>query len=174
MVGWILRTFRRRSKGVMLALWKTVVQSILDYCSQLWSPSDQSSISLLEGVAKAFTARVSGMEGLDYWDRLQQLGMYSQERRRERYQLMFIWKLSQGRVTGYSLPFHNNDRRGTHVIVPPLANRSPSAVRKVREASLQVKGEGRERPWPIHFLTKWINSDLTCSWEHVNHDNLHV
>jgi ribonuclease P/MRP protein subunit RPP40 len=66
MVGWTLRTFRRRSKGVMITLWKTVVQSKLDYCSQLWSPSDQSSISLLEGVAKAFTARVSGMEGLDY------------------------------------------------------------------------------------------------------------
>ena len=81
MVGWILRTFRRRSKGVMITLWKTVVQSKLDYCSQLWSPSDQSSISLLEGVAKAFTARVSGMESLDYWDRLKQLGMYSQERR---------------------------------------------------------------------------------------------
>ena len=151
MVGWILRTFSRRSKGVMITLWKTVVQSKLDYCSQLWSPSDQSSISLLEGVAKAFTARVSGMEGLDYWDRLKQLGMYSQERRRERYQLMFIWKLSQGLVTGYSLPFQNSDRRGTHVTVPPLSSGSPSSVRKAREASLQVKGARLFNIMPIHL-----------------------
>ena len=106
---------------------------------------------MLEGVAKAFTARVSGMEGLDYWDRLQQLGMYSQERRRERYQLMFIWKLSQGLVTGYSLPFQNNDRRGTHVLVPLLASRSTSALRKAREASLQVKGARLYNLMPLHL-----------------------
>ena len=151
MVGWILRTFRRRSKGVMLTLWKTVVQSKLDYCSQLWSPSNQSSISLLEGVAKAFTARISGMEGLDYWERLHQLGMYSQERRRERYQVMFIWKLSQGLITGYSLPFQNSDRRGTYVLVPPLASSSPSAVRKARESSLQVKGARLYNLMPLHL-----------------------
>ena len=37
--------------------------------------------------------------------------MYSQERRRGRYQIIFIWKLSQGLVTGYSLPFQQNERR---------------------------------------------------------------
>ena len=117
-----------------------MVQSKLDYCSQLWSPSNQSSISLLEGVAKSFTARVSGMQDLDYWDRLKQLDMYSQERRRERYQLIFIWKLSQGLVSGYSLPFQTSERRGTLALVPPFAINSPSAVKKAREASLQVKG----------------------------------
>ena len=94
MVGWVMRTFRSRSQGLMITLWKSLIQSKLDYCSQLWSPSDQASISKLEGVARSFTARVSGMEGLDYWERLQNLNMYSQERRRERYQIIFIWKLS--------------------------------------------------------------------------------
>ena len=37
MVGWILRTFRRISRGAMITLWKSMVQSKLDYCSQLWS-----------------------------------------------------------------------------------------------------------------------------------------
>ena len=66
--------------------------------------------------------------------------MYSQERRRERYQIIFIWKLSQALVTGYSLPFQHSDRRGLIVTVPPMATHSPPAVRKAREASLQVKG----------------------------------
>ena len=70
MVGWVMRTFRRRSRGLMLTLWKSLIQSKLDYCSQLWSPNDQASISKLEGVARSFTARVSGTEGMDYWDRL--------------------------------------------------------------------------------------------------------
>ena len=140
MVGWVMRTFSRRSKFLMLTLWKTLIQSKLDYCSQLWSPCDQASISKLEGVARSFTARVSGTDDMDYWERLKYLGMYSQERRRERYQIIFIWKLSQGLVTGYHLPFQQNERRGRHVAVPPMATHSPSAVRKAREASLQVKG----------------------------------
>ena len=52
MVGWVLRTFRRRSRTLMLTLWKSLIQSKLDYCSQLWSPSDQASISSLEAVAR--------------------------------------------------------------------------------------------------------------------------
>ena len=124
MVGWVMRTFRRRSRTIMLTLWKSLIQSKLDYCSQLWSPSDQSSISKLEGVARAFTARVDNMDGLDYWERMFKLGMYSQERRRERYQIIFIWKLSQGLVTGYNLPFQQNERRGLLVVVPQMASKS--------------------------------------------------
>ena len=122
MVGWVMRTFSRRSRFLMLTVWKTLIQSKLDYCSQLWSPSDQISISKLESVARSFTARVSGLEELDYWERLKNLGMYSQERRRERYKIIFIWRLSQGLVTGYSLPFQQNERRGRHVSVPPMSS----------------------------------------------------
>ena len=140
MVGWVCRTFRRRSRMLMLTAWKSLIQSKLDYCSQLWSPSDQASISSLEGVARNFTSRIAGMDGLDYWERLQSLRMYSQERRRERYQIIFIWKLSQGLVTGYHLPFQQNVRRGLLVSVPPMATTSAAAVKKARESSLQVKG----------------------------------
>ena len=38
LVGWALRSFRRRSKLVMLTIWKSLIQSKLDYTSQLWSP----------------------------------------------------------------------------------------------------------------------------------------
>ena len=112
----------------------------MDYCSQLWSPTDQASISKLEGVARTFTSRISGMENFDYWERLSELRMYSQERRRERYQILFIWKLSQGLVGGYNLNFLQSERRGTTVCVPPMAAGCPAAVRRAKEASLQVKG----------------------------------
>ena len=46
LVGWTLRTFKRRSKMVMLTIWKCIIQSKLDYTSHLWSPSDQSSMVL--------------------------------------------------------------------------------------------------------------------------------
>ena len=124
----------------MLTLWKSMIQSKLDYCSQLWSPCDQASISSLEGVARNYTFRISGMENLDYVERLEKLGMYSQEHRRERYQILFIWKLSKGLVQGYQLPFAKHARRGGVVTLSFMASRSPAAVRKACEASLRVRG----------------------------------
>ena len=140
LVGWALRTFRRRSRKLMLTIWKSLVQSKLDYCSQLWSPSDQGNIARLESVAKNFTSQVGGLDGLDYWERLGALNMYSQERRRERYQIIFIWKVSQLLVKGYSIPFKQNPRRGRLVDLPPVVGGCPAAVARAHEASLRVKG----------------------------------
>ena len=140
LVGWALRTFRRRSKYLMLTIWKSLVQSKLDYNSQLWSPSDQSSIGNRESVARHFTAQIDGMDGLDYWERLKSLRLYSQERRRERYQIIFLWKVAQGLVQGYKSSFYQSDRRGRLMALAPLSNQAPSSVRKARESSLQVRG----------------------------------
>ena len=112
LVSWSLRTFGRRSKFVMLTLWKTLSQSKIDYCSQLWSPNDHGSISKLESVARNFTSQITGCESQDYWERLSSLKMYSQERRRERYEIIFIWKILHGFVEGYSLHALQHPRRG--------------------------------------------------------------
>lgn len=91
-------------------------------------------------MARHFTAQVSGMSELDYWDRLTALQLYSQERRRERYAVIFAWKLAQQLVLGYSLEFVQNERRGRLAVVHPEPNHVPASVRKAREGSLQVKG----------------------------------
>ena len=140
LIGWAMRTFRRRSTLVMMTIWKSLIQSKLDYCSQLWSPSDQFSISKLEGVARNFTAQIAELQDKDYWDRLETLHMFSQERRRERYQIIFIWKILQGLTQGYSVKTLTSPRRGRLVEIPPYQRQAPAAVRKARESSLSVKG----------------------------------
>ena len=140
LAGWALRSFQRRSKHVMLTIWKTMVQPKLDYCSVLWSPSDQASIARLESVSRHFISQVAGMADLDYWDRLSALHIYSQERRRERYGIIFIWKIAQQLVQGYSMDFATNPRRGRLAVVHQVSGQAPPAVRRAREASLQVKG----------------------------------
>ena len=125
---------------VMMTIWKRLIQSKLDYTSQLWSPSDQASICRLESIARHFTAKIMGLEGLDYWDRLKSLRLYSQERRRDRYQILFLWKVAQGQVKGYKATFVQNERRGRLMQVAPLCNRAPTAVKNARESSLQVRG----------------------------------
>ena len=68
MIGWVRRTFRTRSQVVMMTIWKSLIQSKLDYCSQLWSPSSASDIGKIEDVQRDFTKQISGMEGLNYWE----------------------------------------------------------------------------------------------------------
>ena len=79
------------------------------------------------------------MAGLDYWERLVSLSLYSQERRRERYQIIFLWKVAQGLVQGYNATFIQSERRGRLMVLAPLCNQAPSAVRKARESSLRVR-----------------------------------
>ena len=100
MAGWAMRTFRGRGKYLMLTVLRSLIQPRLDYCSQLWSPRDQHSINQLESVQKNFISQIRSpdLRGRDYWEKLSILRVYSQERRRERYQICFLWKLSQGEV----------------------------------------------------------------------------
>ena len=102
MVGWGLRTFRSRGRHLMMVLLKSLVQPHLDYCSQLWSPSNQGQINKLEGVQKSLVNKIwdKVLGNMNYWEKLNYLRLYSQERRRERYQIIFIWKISQGLVSG--------------------------------------------------------------------------
>ena len=92
LVGWGLRTFWGRGRKVMLSLLKSLVQPKLDYCYQLWSPADQVAINKLEAVQHNLIQRIKDgrLSGLTYWEKLINLNLYSQERRRERYQVIFL------------------------------------------------------------------------------------
>ena len=81
MTGWALWTFRRRGRYLMLTILRSLVQPRLDYCSQLWSPRDQYSINLLEGVQHNFLSQIRDRapHGLNYWEKLSELRVYSQE-----------------------------------------------------------------------------------------------
>ena len=143
LVGWALRTFSSRRRTVMLTVMKTLVQPKLDYCNQLWSPSDQATINKLEAVQRHLVGRISDKETnlLNYWEKLQTLKLYSQERRRERYQVIFLWKISQGLVSGYDVDFSMEDgRRGRTIIPKAVVRTAPAVVRKARESSLAVRG----------------------------------
>ena len=124
----------------MLTIWKSMVQPKLDYCSVLWSPAAEASIARLESVARYFTSQVAGLQELDYWERLAALRLYSQERRRERYSVIFVWKIAQGLVMGYPITFTVNPRRGRLADVHNVPKDVPLEVRRARECSLKVRG----------------------------------
>ena len=138
LAGWGLRSFKRRSRVVMKTIWKTLVQPKMDYCSQLWSPGDQDSINKLEAIQRHFTSKVKGLEEMDYLERLQDLKLLSQERRRERYMVIFLWKISQGMVGGYNVMKEEGEQffLTKWLLVPQLRSEEQGS------ALLELKGPG--------------------------------
>ena len=102
MCSWLLRTFESRSPDLMLTLWKSLVIPILDYCSQLWSPSKVGDIQQIEQIQKSFTRKIRFDTKKDYWERLKQYHLYSLQRRRERYRIIYVWKILEGIVPNLS------------------------------------------------------------------------
>ena len=92
--GWILRTFNNRSTFFMKFMWKSLVQGHIVYCSQLYFPSQSNGLENIENLMKTFTKKIPEVSHLDYWSRLRQLKMYSQQRRAERYR-PFAWSSIQ-------------------------------------------------------------------------------
>ena len=143
MIGWGLRTFRGRGSFLLLTLFKSLVQPHLDYCNQLWSPTAQELINKIERVQKSLISRIKDrrLQGLNYWEKLRTLRVYSQERRRERYIIIMLWKISQGLVCGYDVPFTSRaSRTGRRAVPATVVKASPACVRQAREGSLAVKG----------------------------------
>ena len=55
--------------------------------------------------------------------------------------IIFIWKITQGLVEGYDMPFTESDRRTGRKVIPATVNKSAAAaVRRAMTASLAVKG----------------------------------
>ena len=146
MMGWMLRSFKTREPKPMLILYKAVVLPHLDYCCQLWSPKTLGDIRRVEGVQRTFTARLKGMEALNYWDRLSVLGLYSLERRRERYMALYMWKMIKGITpmilsgTDPEVTQVDSQRRGRHCVIPKIDRRAPAVVQTLLENSLPVRG----------------------------------
>ena len=85
---WVLRTFDTRSPGVMVTLWKSLVQPQFDYCSQIWSPVDlPGPLQSMEQPLRAFTRKVWGCSQLSYWERLAKLKLSSIQWWFERYKI---------------------------------------------------------------------------------------
>ena len=137
-------------------MFKSLVQPHLDYCSQLWSPTSQDLINKLEQVQRSLVSRISDnrIQNLNYWEKLRSLRLYSQERRRERYMIIFVWKISQQMVSGYSIPFTSSDSRTGRKAVPaPVPQSARAAVRQARAGTLAVSGAQLFNTMPAIYLS---------------------
>ena len=162
--GWILRTFTTREKNPMMTLWRALVLPTLDYCCQLWCPAALGQINAIEKVQSAFFKKILGMADLDYWQQLSSLRVYSLQRRRERYIVIYIWKILEGLVPNFGVDVRDNGRLGRYCIVPHIKTSAPVRNQNIRFSSLAVNGPRLFNTMPIH-----IRNITSCSVESFKH-----
>ena len=140
-LGWIFRTFFSRKTEILKQLWKTVVQCHIDYCSQLYKPGQSKGMMAIEKLFFDFTSRIPELRQENYWRRLALLKMYSQERRMERYRVIYVWKILEGYAPNCGVKTSpENPRLGRKCEIPSLVKNGRMAIQTLREQSIQVNG----------------------------------
>ena len=81
---------------------------------------NQKWIYELEKIQKNFTKKIKGMEELNYHERLKKLNMYSLERRRERYMIIYGWQQLEGIKENVLRLVASDTRRDRRIISPKI------------------------------------------------------
>ena len=103
----------------MMTLFKSLVLSRLDYASQLWSSHLLKPNYLIVKVQRSLPKHIAGILNKSYDERLKLLNLYSVERRRDRYQIIYLWKIIEELVPNLSTPITctYSERRGRFCVV---------------------------------------------------------
>ena len=119
--SWGLSVFKSRSEEVVLTLYKSLVRPILEYCCVLWNPMKIGEIAQIEGIQRTATSKIVSVSHINYWQRLEKLGLMSLQRRRDRYSLLYMFKILHNQLPNdVGIIFYVNPRLGVKVCVPPL------------------------------------------------------
>ena len=155
--GWIIRTFTSRHNTTLMTIFKSLILSRLDYCSQLWSPHLIRHIIQIENVQRSFTKIITGMRACSYSDRLSMLRLLFLQRRPERYCIIYVWKIIEELVSNFSKPVvcTHSERRERDCVV--------SHVNIGRSGTLTYNSFRWRAIRLFNSLPKFIRCTTSCS-----------
>ena len=93
MIGIIKRTFTYMEKDMFLQLYKSLIRPHLEYGSVIWSPYLKKDIYLIENLQRRATKLVKEIKDLPYENRLKFLGLPTLKYRRERADVIQVFKI---------------------------------------------------------------------------------
>ena len=140
LMSWALRSFQTRTVDFIVTTWKSIILPRIDYGSQLWNPSKTGDIQKLEMLQRYFLKNISGYQSLSYWSILKMLGLYSLQRRRERYRIIYIWSILEGLVPNpkpEQIYSKFNPRLGRTCFIPTI---KPGCYQNLIRSSFAVHG----------------------------------
>ena len=80
----------------MLKLYKTLVRPHVEYCTVAWSPHYKQDKEMLEKIQRRMTKMIDGMGNIEYGQRMKKLGLCTLEERRNRADLIQLFKMYRG------------------------------------------------------------------------------
>ena len=139
----------------------------VDYCSVLISPHKITEIALLESVQRSITSKITVYKDLDYHQRLKVLKLYSLQRRRERYSIIYTWKIMERlcpNLPQNPIITYEHTRKGRLCKVPPLNTKSTLKIQSIKENTLAVRG-----PKLFNILPRTIRDKSDASVDSFKH-----
>ena len=85
-----------RNKNVIIKLYKALVRPKLEYCVQAWRPFLQKDINKIENVQRRATKMIFDCRKNSYEDRLKITGLTTLEQRRDRGDMLEVFKIIKG------------------------------------------------------------------------------
>lgn len=135
-IGWVLRSFMNRSIEFMKRMWVAIIRPLIDYGSQVWSPTEGTILDKIEKLQYDYTRLIPEIRNLTYEDRLKKLGISSLQRRFERYKIFYVWKILQEQVPSCRITIRSEklSRNGLKLNVNRTDN---SRIGRLRDQSFQ-------------------------------------
>ena len=100
---------------------------------------------LVESIQRSFTSKIDQVKELPYWERLKELNLFSLERRRDRYTVLYVYKIIVGLVPNFEderfrIQTKYNERRGLLCIVPAIRTSASARIKSMVDQSFAVRG----------------------------------
>jgi ribonuclease P/MRP protein subunit RPP40 len=95
-LGMIGRSIEYKSPSIMVNLYRSLVRPHLEYGVVAWSPHYEKDKQKLERVQHRFTRMIPGLKDLEYEERIGLLGLMSLEERRNRADLIELYRMTRG------------------------------------------------------------------------------
>ena len=165
--AWVLGVFKARDSHTMMVLYKSLVRSHIEYCCPLWNPTLCRDIQTIEEIQRIFVRKINHLEGPHYWERLINLNLMSLQRRRERYIIIYMFKILKNlSPNDLQVSWYYNDRLGLKAITPPKGKGKVS----IHESSFSIAGPKLWNILPKHVtLQPTLSTFKSSLGEFLNH-----
>ena len=127
-MGWVLRVF---VSGVLSHA--DTLEISCHFPTRVLLPALKSmDIQAIEAIQRTVTYKITEVQHLNYWETLHELKLYSLQRRRECYIIIYIWKITQHMVQNidgtmmHTIKTRKHLRHGTQCIIQYPTNRNPA------------------------------------------------
>lgn len=131
---------------------KVMIRPKLEYAAIVWSPHHKKHINKLEKVQRAATRIVPELRRLDYEERLVILGLTTLEKRRERGDMIMLYKCTRGieRIDRENFIVRDEGRTRGHSY-------------KLKKG--RCKGDVRKYSFPYRSIDKWnsLGEEVVCA-----------